>query len=104
MVLDENPLFHCSNLQGVILGVGLGMLEQLFSEQIRDVGVPRSITENKNTKKRKVGPAGTINPLLDIDDDEDDVYYGAKGKKAKGGIGYAGNVREDVSTFPWIMA
>jgi len=30
--LTTNPLFHCSNLQGVILGVGLFMLEQLYEQ------------------------------------------------------------------------
>ncbi|KAH9482978.1 Baculoviral IAP repeat-containing protein 6 [Psilocybe cubensis] len=82
----EDPLFHCSNLQGVILGVGLIMLDQLYSQQVLDsddLGV-------RTAKKRK--PDGS-----NVDgDDEDSMYYGP-GKKAKSssGIGYDGDATED---------
>ncbi|KIJ56783.1 hypothetical protein M422DRAFT_72920 [Sphaerobolus stellatus SS14] len=87
---DDDPLFHCSNLQGVILGVGLSMLEDLFMDQSRDA--PK-LTE-KNSKKRKVQETAD-----DIGDDED-MYYAptaGKGKKSKGGVGYDGNTKEDTS-------
>ncbi|QRW19118.1 ubiquitin-conjugating enzyme [Rhizoctonia solani] len=81
-----NVLFHCANLQGVILGIGLHMIEQLFQEQHRThddtVG---------GTKKRKVSPqAGSY-------DDEDEYISNemARGKKAKAGTGYAGMGKED---------
>ena len=93
--MDDNPLFHCSNLQGVILGVGLSMLEQLFVEQSQDsMKVP--LLSDKNNKKRKVQD---VVPVDEMDEDED-MYYSsaaARGKKAKGGTGYAGAAKEDVS-------
>ncbi|CAE6419099.1 unnamed protein product [Rhizoctonia solani] len=81
-----NVLFHCANLQGVILGIGLHMIEQLFQEQHRThddtVG---------GTKKRKVSPqVGSY--------DDDDEYMSnemVRGKKAKAGTGYAGLGKED---------
>lgn len=87
----EDPLFHCSNLQGVILGVGLTMLEQLFNEQNHD---QFDITDSsiRNNKRRKTD--GTV---LDVDDEDALYYLNVPGKKAKGGTGYAGDVTEDVS-------
>ncbi|GLB33783.1 putative ubiquitin-conjugating enzyme family protein [Lyophyllum shimeji] len=86
---DADPLFHCSNLQGVILGVGLSMLEQLFIEQIQE---PRETKEhNSRTPKRRKTES---TPELD---DEDSAYYtGIQSvSKKKGGIGYAGDQKED---------
>ncbi|EUC65204.1 ubiquitin conjugating enzyme family protein [Rhizoctonia solani AG-3 Rhs1AP] len=81
-----NALFHCANLQGIILGIGLHMIEQLFQEQHRahddTVG---------GSKKRKVSPqAGSY-------DDDDEYMSGemVRGKKAKAGTGYAGMGKED---------
>ncbi|KAF8897511.1 hypothetical protein BD779DRAFT_1491261 [Infundibulicybe gibba] len=86
----EDPLFHCSNLQGVILGIGLFMLESMFSDQIHgadDHNEPKA----RNNKRRKTEPA-TPHDL----EDEDGVYYASvQGKKLKGGIGYAGDHKED---------
>ena len=96
--LDNNPLFHCSDLQGIILGVGLSMLEQMFIEQVRNEDGHKRVTAPKS-KKRKAEQSGL--PLVMADDDDaDEPYYGAKGKKAKGGVGYAGNAREDVRQPP----
>lgn len=71
------------------------MLENLWIEQSQDT--PRATgSVEKNTKKRKVQETTD-----DVDDDED-MYYSAtagKGKKPKGGIGYAGAVKEDVSAM-----
>lgn len=92
----DDPLFHCSNLQGVILGIGLFMLEQLFVEQIHDS--PDGSAENektRTTKRRKTDSSAPKEP-----DDDDDVYYtGVKGAKLKGGIGYAGDIKEDVRNY-----
>ncbi|KAG6919415.1 hypothetical protein DXG01_006298 [Tephrocybe rancida] len=88
---QDDALFHCSNIQGVILGVGLSMLEQLFIEQIQE---PRDIKEqNSRTPKRR---KTATTPELD----DEDTYYGggAPGpKKKQVGIGYAGNLKEDDS-------
>lgn len=93
-------LFHCSNLQGVILGVGLAMLETMFMEQRRQLGDEQSQgpSKAKSSKKRKMDlhlPPSVING----DEDEDETYYMSlpAGKKARGGTGYAGDGREDVS-------
>ncbi|KAG6814198.1 hypothetical protein H0H92_000875 [Tricholoma furcatifolium] len=86
---EPDVLFHCSNLQGVILGVGLSMLEQLFIENTQ---VPRDTKEQtvRTNKRRKTD----ISEL-----DEEDNYYSlpATKKKQVGGIGYAGDVKEDHS-------
>jgi hypothetical protein len=87
---DDDPLFHCSNLQGVILGVGLYMLEQMFAEQNKEP------MENKEHKAR-VSKRRKTDFTNDLDED-DGVYYGTmQGSKKKGGIGYAGDQKEDVS-------
>jgi len=48
----NHPLFHCSNLQGVILGIGLFMVDRLFDEQ-KDFRVAPAPTLLAS-KKRKV--------------------------------------------------
>ncbi|KAG6378918.1 hypothetical protein JVT61DRAFT_13203 [Boletus reticuloceps] len=93
-------LFHCSNLQGVILGVGLAMLETMFMEQRRQLGDEQNqgASKAKSSKKRKMDlhPHSSI---INGDDDDDDAYYMSLpvGKKARGGTGYAGDGREDTS-------
>lgn len=94
----ENVLFHCADLQGVILGVGLTMLEQLFEQRTRDQAeaVDTVIDQSaRNSKRRKID----INSSHDVDD-EDIVYYANVGKKQKGGIGYDGDASEDVMFSP----
>ncbi|KAI0717965.1 ubiquitin conjugating enzyme family protein [Fomitopsis betulina] len=89
-------LFHCPNLQGVILGVGLTMLEKMFVDQTQDSS-NQSTPNTKGAKRRNADP---IHLPADLDDDDDDeTYYAAvtHGKKAKLGTGYAGDVREDIS-------
>ncbi|KAH7914317.1 hypothetical protein BJ138DRAFT_1144039 [Hygrophoropsis aurantiaca] len=94
----EDDLFHCSNLQGVILGMGLVMLEKTFAEQ-REHTTTEPSQKPKTNKRRKVdSPAASSTPTGD--DDDDDNFYTAvapSGKKAKGGTGYAGDQREDTS-------
>lgn len=92
-VPPEDPLFHCANVQGVILGIGLSMLEQLFSEQVEDA------TASGNKRKSTL-------PQNTESDENDAPYYmhtNVGGKKAKNGIGYAGVVREDVCSIPLIL-
>lgn len=87
--IDDNKLFHCSNLQGVILGVGLGILEQQF---IEDAG---SDTDNsgRTNKRRKTSPTAAEGTVLP----SPMPMPMARGNKAKGGTGYAGDQKEDVS-------
>jgi hypothetical protein len=93
---NDPDLFHCSNLQGIILGVGLAMLEQLYHDQLQNPLGP----ENKvrTSKRRRTDPIISTSMILDPDDD-DDSYLSppAQGKKSKVGIGYAGDQKEDVS-------
>jgi hypothetical protein len=93
---DDDPLFHCSNLQGVILGVGLAMLEQMFSEQSQEYSSDQD-SKVRNSKRRKINVPTNQSSIRDLDDDDDVYYANVAGKKAKGGIGYAGDQREDVS-------
>jgi hypothetical protein len=96
---SDRDLFHCSNLQGIILGVGLAMLEQLYHDQLQN---PHG-TENKvrTSKRRKTDPVMNAPMILDPDDD-DDSYLSppCQGKKSKLGVGYAGDQKEDVSRHP----
>lgn len=86
---DDDPLFHCSNLQGVILGIGLSMLEQLFSEQNQEPTETREY-KARTFKRRKTD-------IHDHDDDDGVYYANVHNSKKKGGIGYAGDQKEDVS-------
>ncbi|KAJ7129714.1 hypothetical protein C8R44DRAFT_777474 [Mycena epipterygia] len=91
-----DPLFHCADIQGVILGVGLSMLEQMFSEQSQDSSAAQD-HKARNNKRRKTGKLQS----KDADDDDDDEGYfqgtSPSGKRAKGGVGYAGDQKEDNS-------
>ncbi|KZT06502.1 ubiquitin conjugating enzyme family protein [Laetiporus sulphureus 93-53] len=95
---EDLSLFHCSNLQGVILGIGLAMLEKLFIGQSQDV--PSSQGGKVTGGKRRKTETVPLQVLHDHDEDEDeDNYYPpvGQGKKAKLGVGYAGDIREDTS-------
>lgn len=84
-----DPLLHCPDLQGVILGMGLAMLEHLYNQEA-------VVDESKSTKKRKSTPLSAT-PSAGTEDDDDDYQPNPRGgKKAKGGTGYAGNAKEDV--------
>ncbi|KAN0131396.1 hypothetical protein V8E53_010773 [Lactarius tabidus] len=93
---NDPDLFHCSNLQGVILGVGLALLEQLYHDQLQNPLCP----ENKvrTSKRRKTDPVINTSMILDPDDDDDNYLTPpALGKKLKVGIGYAGDQKEDTT-------
>jgi hypothetical protein len=92
---DDRDLFHCSNLQGIILGVGLAMLEQLYHDQLQNLLCPES--KARTSKRRKTDPIST--PMILDPDDDDDTYLSphSQGKKSKLGVGYAGDQKEDVS-------
>ncbi|KAF9009093.1 ubiquitin conjugating enzyme family protein [Cyathus striatus] len=92
----EDSLFHCSNLQGVVLGVGLSMIEQMFVEQNQE-----SMEDKEESSRKKRRKTTTNTSLRDLDDD-DDMYYASvpgimQAKKTRGGTGYAGNQKEDHS-------
>jgi hypothetical protein len=84
-IAAEDELFHCANLQGVILGMGLSMVQQLFTEQAKTA--PNSSGEPEK-KKRKTDRGYAS--------DEDIMTPPPGAQKLKGGIGYAGSRQEDV--------
>ncbi|KIK65287.1 hypothetical protein GYMLUDRAFT_38722 [Collybiopsis luxurians FD-317 M1] len=77
-----DPLWHCANLQGVILGVGLFMIERLFEQQKEESDLKD--TTEREAKRRKTR-------------DVDDADSPGGSRKAKGGVGYAGDQKEDNS-------
>ncbi len=77
-------------MQGVILGVGISMLEQMFVDQINEMPHNKE-SKPRSSKRRKPNPPGK-----DLDDDDDIYYTPVGGKRAKGGTGYAGDQKEDV--------
>jgi len=72
------------------------MLESTFAEQ-RQQPIEESSQKSKTNKRRKTDLH--FSSTAKGDDDDDDSYYMSLpvGKKSKGGIGYAGEVKEDVS-------
>ena len=96
--LDDRDLFHCSNLQAIILGVGLAMLEQLYHDQLQNpFGQENKV---RTSKRRKTDPVINTPMILDPDDDDDNYLSPpSQGKKSKLGVGYAGDQKEDVSSY-----
>jgi hypothetical protein len=68
------------------------MVEKMVIEQSQDAARQGETDTTKGTSKRKKTADDAGTPPLD----DDDYGFGPKGKKAKGGTGYAGNVKEDV--------
>ncbi|GJE87521.1 ubiquitin conjugating enzyme family protein [Phanerochaete sordida] len=91
---DSECLFHCPNLQGVILGVGLAMVEETYLDE-RLEKVDDKIAKPAAGRRRKA--ADTPSPHGSASMDDDDFVVPGIGKKAKLGTGYAGDVREDHS-------
>nr|XP_019043448.1 ubiquitin-conjugating enzyme family protein [Kwoniella bestiolae CBS 10118]OCF22378.1 ubiquitin-conjugating enzyme family protein [Kwoniella bestiolae CBS 10118] len=102
---EEDNLLHCPNLQGVILGVGLHMIEQAFSEgsESKSLSSSASSTNAPPVKKQKTLFGGPTNDAADGSMDENTLSsgYGFMPKfmnKAKGsskGTGYDGSGKED---------
>jgi hypothetical protein len=91
--VDDLDLFHCPNLQGVVLGVGLAMLEQVYHDQTQNPSAADA--DSRGNKRRQPEPVHNSS----TPDDDDDSYppLPVQKKKIKVGTGYAGDVREDVS-------
>lgn len=95
----DASLFHCANLQGAILGVGLATLEKAYVDEVQDASSSSKSGDRSARKKRKMeAPPIAIPDMNDDDYDDEDVYFpvAVQGKKAKLGTGYAGDAREDV--------
>jgi hypothetical protein len=73
------------------------MLESTFAEQRQQPSEESSQTTKTNKRRKTNLHSSSSTPKGD--DDDDDSYYMSLpvGKKSKGGIGYAGEVKEDVS-------
>ncbi|KAF8639801.1 hypothetical protein AX17_001060 [Amanita inopinata Kibby_2008] len=88
---EDDSLFHCSNIQGVILGVGLSILEQYFADSnARSIGS----ADEQSRKRRKMDTPEPNPPVAAIMLGTGSKIYA---KKYKGGIGYAGEQVEDHS-------
>jgi hypothetical protein len=72
------------------------MLEQMFSEQSQECTSDQD-PKVRNSKRRKINVPTSQSSMRDLDDDDEVYYANMAGKKGKGGIGYAGDQREDVS-------
>lgn len=88
--VEESFLFHCANIQGVILGIGLSMLEQSFSEVTS--ALPDA-TDEQARKRRKTSSQESEHPVAIMLGTGTKIYA----KKSKGGVGYAGDLQEDRS-------
>ncbi|KAH9899465.1 ubiquitin conjugating enzyme family protein [Cubamyces lactineus] len=96
----DASLFHCSNLQGAILGIGLAMLEKAFLDDSQELSSGQKSGDKSSRKRRKVEFSHVpVSAFHDDEDEEEDVYYPlpVQGKKPKLGTGYAGDAREDMS-------
>ncbi|CCA72505.1 hypothetical protein PIIN_06442 [Serendipita indica DSM 11827] len=91
----DDPLFHCGNLQGLMIGMGLAIVQMQHDSQdasSKDLQTPSSPDEPEK-KKRKLGTSlKSVVPGFLSGPSEDD-----EAAKKKSGIGYAGNVKEDMS-------
>jgi hypothetical protein len=98
----DHALFHCANLQGVIIGMGLAIVQTHYDFQTGPSNSTPSLPaspEEPEKKKRKLGSVlKGIVPSMPSSPHDDDEYGG---KKSKSGIGYAGTTREDVCTCPF---
>lgn len=90
---NNDPMFHCANIQGAVLGVGLAMVERTLSEQNEEA----ARDDAQSNKRRKPGATGTPQDSDDANDTPSMFSFKKpKKEKNKGGIGYAGDQKEDV--------
>ncbi len=81
------------------MGIGLSRLERLYIEQSQgSSSEPAEINSNK--KKRKVT---AVNDQVESNDEVLHPSVLPKGKKAKGGTGYAGTPQEDVRSTVFLI-
>ncbi|KAK2466191.1 hypothetical protein APHAL10511_001833 [Amanita phalloides] len=86
---EGTALFHCSNIQGVILGIGLSMLEQCFAEVTSNSA---DNTGEQARKRRKMSNSEQEAPVAIMLGTGTKIYA-----KKHRGIGYAGDQAEDRS-------
>ncbi|KAG8862328.1 hypothetical protein FRB96_001907 [Tulasnella sp. 330] len=92
-----NPLFHCADLQGVILGMGLYMIDTFFSDGwLKSSGIKDGEDgEERASKKRKTSNVEADFTSLMV---SAGMHPSApQGKKKPSGTGYDGNAREDTT-------
>jgi hypothetical protein len=81
-----DPLFHCPELQGVLIGVGLSMVEHMVAAQAGagDADADDATAAPVSNKRRNAADDGAKKARV-------------KTSVAPGGTGYAGAAQEDVS-------
>ncbi|KAG8955660.1 hypothetical protein FRC04_007651 [Tulasnella sp. 424] len=93
-----DPLFHCADLQGLLLGMGLYMIDNVYASEMLGTGGTDGNDSGRASKKRRVDTSGedshsSGNLLTNMFGGSATV---AAGKK-KSGTGYDGAVKEDMS-------
>ncbi|KAG9045669.1 hypothetical protein FS837_005881 [Tulasnella sp. UAMH 9824] len=93
-----DPLFHCSDLQGLLLGMGLYMIDNAYASEMLGTGGADGTDTGRAAKKRRVDTSAddghsSGNILSNMFGSNTAT---AAGKK-KSGTGYDGAVKEDMS-------
>ncbi|KAG9038360.1 hypothetical protein FRB95_001772 [Tulasnella sp. JGI-2019a] len=94
-----NSLFHCADLQGVILGMGLYMVDTFFSDGwLKSSGAKAGEDgEERASKKRKTGNVEADFTSLSVASAVFSGLHPGQGKKKASGTGYDGHAREDTT-------
>ncbi|KIO34017.1 hypothetical protein M407DRAFT_17275 [Tulasnella calospora MUT 4182] len=93
-----DPLFHCADLQGLLLGMGLYMIDNVYASEMLGTGGADGTDSGRAAKKRRVDTSAddghsSGNLLSNMFGGNTTVSAGKK----KSGIGYDGAVKEDMS-------
>ncbi|OCF34329.1 hypothetical protein I316_03843 [Kwoniella heveanensis BCC8398] len=99
-VAAPEELLHCPNLQGALIGVGLHMIEQAFSDGSKSASRPSPTCSNLSSPEQQktlsLSSNGDELDAYDSDLDDWDSGFGRLKGAAKG-TGYAGAAKEDRS-------
>ncbi|KAK0552846.1 hypothetical protein OC845_001514 [Tilletia horrida] len=88
----QDPLFHCAELQSLLVGVGLGHIQRLHLDE-RNSGLSQAVCtalDDGQTKRKRKSPPSGDDLDFDYDDFSDSVSKRAKSKNTTG-TGYAGS-------------
>ena len=97
----SDALLHCSDLQGILLGVGLYMIDQMYHIQLNHKSTAQPMKKRRKLSHNSTGSAqdhGQL-PHSDYEDEFPQASHKSKvpGKGAPGGTGYAGGMHDDMT-------
>ncbi|KAG8983238.1 hypothetical protein FRB90_006206, partial [Tulasnella sp. 427] len=101
-----DPLFHCSDLQGLLLGMGLYMIDSAYASEMLGLGGGDGTESGRAAKKRRVDtspdesatPPSSGNIISNIFGSATGAASAAAAAaKKKSGIGYDGAIKEDMT-------